>query len=198
MGRVTPAGNAKLLSVTSIGALPPWRGVAPYTQHLVQALDGIDELDVEALDFSALYPARLYPGGAFHSIDDGVQCAVRMVRRTLKEQMVVRLRGYLILKGSAEARFADSGFARNQDDLAVTVFCLSPATLESLKLLAPTNELGQILAPHSFRCVGVDDEDLPTSFLRYLLYGIRDRMLCNGGLPGVHSSESDEAARTST
>lgn len=51
------------LAVTMLGALPPWRGVAPYTRHLVEALEAEEELDVEFLDFVSLYPPRLYPGG---------------------------------------------------------------------------------------------------------------------------------------
>jgi glycosyltransferase involved in cell wall biosynthesis len=51
------------LHVTMIGALPPWRGVAPYTRHLLEALEDVDDLDVEFIDFSSLYPRRLYPGG---------------------------------------------------------------------------------------------------------------------------------------
>ena len=46
-----------------LGALPPWRGVAPYTRHLLDGLDGMEELEVEFLDFVSLYPPRLYPGG---------------------------------------------------------------------------------------------------------------------------------------
>ena len=46
-----------------LGALPPWRGVAPYTRHLIAGLEDVDELSVEFLDFKALYPRRLYPGG---------------------------------------------------------------------------------------------------------------------------------------
>lgn len=50
-------------SVTILGALPPWRGVAPYTRHLVEGLETRDGLDIEFLDFSSLYPPRFYPGG---------------------------------------------------------------------------------------------------------------------------------------
>ncbi len=46
-----------------LGALPPWRGVAPYTRHLLDGLEGVEELEVEFLDFVSLYPPRLYPGG---------------------------------------------------------------------------------------------------------------------------------------
>ena len=46
-----------------LGALPPWRGVAPYTRHLLDGLDDMEELEVEFLDFVSLYPPRLYPGG---------------------------------------------------------------------------------------------------------------------------------------
>jgi glycosyltransferase involved in cell wall biosynthesis len=51
-------------AVSMIGALPPWRGVAPYTKHLLDALEDVDAVDVEFIDFSSLYPPRLYPGGA--------------------------------------------------------------------------------------------------------------------------------------
>lgn len=51
------------VSVTILGALPPWRAVGPYTRSLVQALDAIEDLDLEFLDFSSLYPPKLYPGG---------------------------------------------------------------------------------------------------------------------------------------
>lgn len=51
------------VSVTMIGALPPWRGVAPYTQHVVEHVGALDEIDLEFIDFSSLYPSRLYPGG---------------------------------------------------------------------------------------------------------------------------------------
>lgn len=46
-----------------LGALPPWRGVAPYTRHLLEALETVGDLDIEFIDFVSLYPPRLYPGG---------------------------------------------------------------------------------------------------------------------------------------
>jgi glycosyltransferase involved in cell wall biosynthesis len=46
-----------------LGALPPWRGVAPYTRHLLEGLEGVEGLDIEFIDFTSLYPQRLYPGG---------------------------------------------------------------------------------------------------------------------------------------
>ncbi len=46
-----------------MGVLPPWRGVAPYTRHLVDGLEQVDGLALEFLDFTSLYPPRLYPGG---------------------------------------------------------------------------------------------------------------------------------------
>ncbi len=52
------------LEIAMLGALPPWRGVAPYTRDLVTALEEVEGLGVEFFDFAALYPARLYPGGA--------------------------------------------------------------------------------------------------------------------------------------
>lgn len=51
------------LPVTLLGALPPWRGVAPYTRHLVDALEADHQLEIEFLDFASLYPRWLYPGG---------------------------------------------------------------------------------------------------------------------------------------
>ena len=51
------------IGVTMLGALPPWRAVGPYIRSLVQALEAVEELDLEFLDFSALYPPKLYPGG---------------------------------------------------------------------------------------------------------------------------------------
>ncbi len=51
------------LSVTMLGTLPPLRGVAPYTRHLVEGLEAVDELDIDFIDFASLYPSRLYPGG---------------------------------------------------------------------------------------------------------------------------------------
>ena len=46
-----------------LGALPPWRGVAPYTRHLLDGLEQIDGVELEFLDFTSLYPPHLYPGG---------------------------------------------------------------------------------------------------------------------------------------
>ena len=57
------AGTPAPVSITMLGALPPWRGVAPYTRHLLDGLEGVEELEVEFLDFVSLYPPRLYPGG---------------------------------------------------------------------------------------------------------------------------------------
>ena len=57
------AGAPPSLSVTMMGALPPWRGVAPYTQKLLEGLETVDEVEVEFIDFISLYPPRLYPGG---------------------------------------------------------------------------------------------------------------------------------------
>ncbi len=57
------AGAPAPVSITMLGALPPWRGVAPYTRHLLDGLEGVEELEVEFLDFVSLYPPRLYPGG---------------------------------------------------------------------------------------------------------------------------------------
>lgn len=51
------------LSVTMIGTLPPWRAAAPYTKHLVEALETVDGVELEFYDFAALYPPFLYPGG---------------------------------------------------------------------------------------------------------------------------------------
>ena len=57
------AGAPAPVSITMLGALPPWRGVAPYTRHLLDGLEGVEELEVEFIDFVSLYPPRLYPGG---------------------------------------------------------------------------------------------------------------------------------------
>ena len=46
-----------------LGALPPWRGVAPYTHHLLEGLQEVEGLQIEFIDFVSLYPPRLYPGG---------------------------------------------------------------------------------------------------------------------------------------
>ena len=51
------------IAVTMIGTLPPWRGVAPYTHLLLQALESVGGLEIEFIDFTSLYPPRLYPGG---------------------------------------------------------------------------------------------------------------------------------------
>jgi glycosyltransferase involved in cell wall biosynthesis len=46
-----------------LGTLPPWRGVAAYTGHIVTEIDAIDSVDLEFIDFTSLYPRFLYPGG---------------------------------------------------------------------------------------------------------------------------------------
>lgn len=51
------------ISVTMLGALPPWRGVAGYTRGLLEGLDANGDADIEFIDFTSLYPAKLYPGG---------------------------------------------------------------------------------------------------------------------------------------
>lgn len=58
-----PPARPARLSVTMIGALPPWRGVAPYTCHLLERLEEVDGAAIEFIDFVSLYPPRLYPGG---------------------------------------------------------------------------------------------------------------------------------------
>lgn len=54
--------QAGQVHVSMLGALPPWRGVSAFTVQLVQALAARTDVVVEFLDFSALYPRRLYPG----------------------------------------------------------------------------------------------------------------------------------------
>ena len=56
-------GRARPLRVTLISTLPPNVGIADYTGHLVRGLGGVPEVSLDVIDFSSLYPSRLYPGG---------------------------------------------------------------------------------------------------------------------------------------
>ncbi len=47
-----------------IGALPPIKGVSPYTAELVSSLSNLDDVELEFVGFSSIYPSWLYPGGA--------------------------------------------------------------------------------------------------------------------------------------
>jgi glycosyltransferase involved in cell wall biosynthesis len=55
-------GN-RAVRVTLISTLPPQKGVADYTTHLVGALATTPAVELEVIDFADLYPPRLYPGG---------------------------------------------------------------------------------------------------------------------------------------
>jgi glycosyltransferase involved in cell wall biosynthesis len=55
-------GRGKPLRVTLVGTLPPNMGIADYTGHLVRGLAGLPDLSLDVIDFSSLYPRRLYPG----------------------------------------------------------------------------------------------------------------------------------------
>lgn len=55
-GHVTP------LRVTLISTLPPNMGIADYTGHLVRGLANLPDVSLDVVDFSSLYPRRLYPG----------------------------------------------------------------------------------------------------------------------------------------
>ena len=51
------------LRVSFISSLPPLKGVSSYSVPLLQALGERDDLEIEAVSFSRLYPERFYPGG---------------------------------------------------------------------------------------------------------------------------------------
>lgn len=59
----SPQPPQERLPVTMIGSLPPWKGVSPYTQQLVEALAAGGAVDLEFIGFRSLYPQGLYPGG---------------------------------------------------------------------------------------------------------------------------------------
>ena len=86
------AGVPAPVSITMLGALPPWRGVAPYTRHLLDGLEGVEELEVEFLDFVSLYPPRLYPGGEPRD-KNGSRPSFRRVRMRGCWPGIIRCRG---------------------------------------------------------------------------------------------------------
>ena len=55
-------GHVSPLRVTLISTLPPSMGIADYTGHLVTSLAKLPDLSFDVIDFSSLYPRRLYPG----------------------------------------------------------------------------------------------------------------------------------------
>jgi len=59
-------GHTRPLRITLISTLPPNMGVADYTGHLVRGLASIPDVSLDVIDFSSLYPRRLYPGGEVH------------------------------------------------------------------------------------------------------------------------------------
>jgi glycosyltransferase involved in cell wall biosynthesis len=59
-----PVGSGgRTVRVTLISTLPPNKGIADYTAHLVGALAQMPAVSLEVIDFASLYPRRLYPGG---------------------------------------------------------------------------------------------------------------------------------------
>lgn len=61
-----PTDNAarRPISVSLIGALPPIKGVSPYTAQLVGALADRPDVAVEFIGFRSIYPRWAYPGGS--------------------------------------------------------------------------------------------------------------------------------------
>ncbi len=63
-GSQRPEGGGNgAVRVTLISTLPPHKGVADYTAHLVAGLASTPGVSLEVIDFASLYPRRLYPGG---------------------------------------------------------------------------------------------------------------------------------------
>ena len=81
--------------------------------------------------------------GALHLADDGIKCAVRVLRRAEIAQPRVRLAGEAFEKRRREPRFADAGLAGEQHHLALTRLCAGPAPQQRREFFFPPNERGQ-------------------------------------------------------
>jgi glycosyltransferase involved in cell wall biosynthesis len=57
------SSGGRIVRVTLISTLPPHKGVADYTAHLVGGLAQDPSVSLEVIDFASLYPRWLYPGG---------------------------------------------------------------------------------------------------------------------------------------
>jgi glycosyltransferase involved in cell wall biosynthesis len=57
------------LSVSMLTSLPPIKGISTYSVPLLTALGERNDLDIDVVAFSRLYPERFYPGG--RQYDDG-------------------------------------------------------------------------------------------------------------------------------
>jgi glycosyltransferase involved in cell wall biosynthesis len=57
------SSSGDAVRVTLVSTLPPHKGLADYTSHLVNGLATTPGVLIEVIDFASLYPKRLYPGG---------------------------------------------------------------------------------------------------------------------------------------
>jgi glycosyltransferase involved in cell wall biosynthesis len=57
------SSGGRAVRITLISTLPPHKGVADYTAHLVGGLAQTPDVELEVIDFASLYPRGLYPGG---------------------------------------------------------------------------------------------------------------------------------------
>lgn len=55
--------SRRRVRVSMIGSLPPIKGVSAYTSELVAALSRREDLDLDLIGFSSIYPRWAYPGG---------------------------------------------------------------------------------------------------------------------------------------
>src|SRR5439155_6391632 len=79
-------------------------------------------------------------GGPLKLTDDGMKRAIRVIGRTLEDQMVVGIVDNSLKQGVNDTRFAHARFARKKDDLTFSLLCQSPPIKKESHFLNAADE----------------------------------------------------------
>jgi hypothetical protein len=114
-------------------------------RHILDRCRGLREQGIELVEFRAWRVAMQQSGRAFHLAYNGIKGAIHILRGTEIPQPRVRFGAEAFQQRGRQARFADSGLAGNQNDLAFSGICFRPA---------PEQQFGFFLSPDEGRQLG--------------------------------------------